>query len=64
MFDEEAYDFVDLFDKEEWEACVKMGAFIPSDGSGYWGTATHFSHDYNSFRPAPEGATHVHWFNK
>lgn len=59
----ERYDFADVMTKEEWISCVEVGAFIPSDGDGYWGTETHFSRDFYCFRAAPEGATHVHWFN-
>lgn len=58
------HDFADVMTKDEWIASVKVGAFIPSDGDGYWGTETHFSYDAYAFKPAPSEATHVHWFNK
>lgn len=63
-FDVVADGIGDVLTKEEWEQHVEVGAFIRSDGCGYWGTETHYSYDLNCFDPAPEGATHVHWFNK
>lgn len=63
-FPEEVDDYVDLITANDWADCVACGAFIPSDGIGYWGTETHYSWQYNCFRKKPEGATHVHWYNK
>ena len=63
-FDIEKANYGEVMTKEEWLDCVKIGAFVPSDGCGYWGTETHYSYDFRAFKPAPEEATHVHWFNK
>lgn len=63
-FEIEAYDFADVMTKEEWEEQVSYGVFVPYDGNGYWGTETHFSRKVHCWQEAPEGATHVHWFNK
>ena len=63
-FPEEVDDYVDLIQADNWASCVACGAFIPSDGFGYWGTETHYSRQYNCFLKKPEGATHVHWYNK
>lgn len=63
-FLEEVDDYVDLITANDWADCVACGEFIPSDGTGYWGTETHYSRQYNCFRKKPEGATHVHWYNK
>lgn len=65
IFDKQAMDIgEDIMTKEEWIACVKCGAFIPSDGIGYWGNATHYGEQFDCFHVAPAGATHVHWYNK
>lgn len=42
---------------------------VPSDGSGYWANATHYSHSHPVFgsitmTDKPSWATHVMWFNK
>lgn len=63
-FDVEKDNYGEIMTKEEWLDCVKFGAFVPSDGCGYWGTETHYSYDFNCFSNSPEDATHVHWFNK
>lgn len=50
---------------EEFSNCVKCGAFVPSDGSGHWGTETHYTYEGSVWSGmSPHGATHVHWFNK
>jgi hypothetical protein len=54
----------DVMTAEEWESCVECGAFIPDDGIGYWGTETHYNMRCDSFMRKPEGATHVHWYNR
>lgn len=64
VFDVEKDDFGDLITAGDWLCATAVGAFIPTDGCGYWGTATHYSYDCDCFGPAPEGATHVHWFNR
>lgn len=64
QFNEPKDSYGDVFTKDQWEHHVALGCFIPSDGCGYWGTETHYSWDANCFRPAPEGATHVHWYNR
>lgn len=64
IFDMPKDDYGDVFTKEQWEHYVAVGGFIPSDGCGYWGNATHYSFDHNCFRQAPEEATHVHWYNR
>lgn len=54
----------EVMDIEEWNAYVECGLFIPNDGSGHWGTETHYTYEGSVWRDAPEGATHVHWYNK
>jgi len=55
---------VEVMTKEDWIACVKTGIFIPDDGVGYWGNSESYSRNDWCFESPPEGATHVHWFNK
>lgn len=64
LFDEEKENYGDVFTREDWVNLCRVGAFVPSDGCGYWGTETHYSYDFDCFGEEPEGATHVHWFNK
>lgn len=64
VFEEEKDDFAEVMDKQTWLRCVESGFFIPDDGCGYWGTATHYSYDYECFSQPPAEATHVHWFNR
>lgn len=64
IFDVPTMKCADIIAKGVWIESVEFGAFIPSDGSGYWGTEKHYSYDFNCFNPAPENATHVHWFNR
>lgn len=63
-FDESVDDYSDVMTIKEWKESVKYGCFIPDDGVGYYGTENAYSYKYNSFGAAPEGATHVHWYNK
>lgn len=58
--------FGDVYTLEDFLGCVKVGAFIPDDGVGYFGTESHYSWEAYvwSTKEVPEGATHVHWFNK
>ena len=58
-------EYCDLFTVEEFAYNVKLGAFIPSDGIGYWATETHEDDETNVFYDSkPEWATHVAWYNK
>lgn len=63
----------DLYDYGHWMATRRNGSIIASDGSGYWATATHYSHAHPVFNDQrlsspdtdkPSWATHVMWFNK
>lgn len=56
----------EVFTLEEFAGCVKVGAFIPSDGDALFGTVNKYSYEAFVWGAAsiPEGATHVHWFNK
>ena len=68
MFNVEVDKYSDVMTIEEFADCVKAGAFIPYDGDGYFGTGSHYSYDtsvWKTFRNGPpEGATHVHWYNR
>lgn len=63
-FNIEKDDYSDVMTLEEWKESVNCGCFIPDDGTGYYGTENAYSYKYDSFDEAPEGATHVHWYNK
>ena len=66
MFDQVRDTYSDVMTIAEFNECEKSGAFIPYDGDGYFGTETHFSFDeyvWNA-ESIPEGATHVHWYNR
>lgn len=65
-FDMEAEEGLgDVYTIEEFREAVKIGAFIPSDGCGNYGTETHYTWDGSVWNgETPIGATHVHWFNK
>lgn len=55
----------DIMTIDDFFACQKCGALIPDDGCGHWGTETHFTYTGSIWRHLPpEGATHVHWYNK
>lgn len=56
----------DVYTIESFAECVKVGAFIPSDGMGVFGTETHYAYEACVWtsEKIPKGATHVHWFNK
>lgn len=56
----------DVYTIEEFAGSVKVGAFIPDDGDGYFGTEGFYSWDTYVWtaEKIPAGATHVHWFNK
>lgn len=70
IFKQERDKFADLYTLADFRDSIKCGAFIPSDGSGYFGTETHFSYDHEvwemmeNLQTKPEGATHIHWYNK
>lgn len=58
-------EYCDLMIASEWHGYVKAGAFIPSDGTGYWATSDWMDRATNVFTtPQPEWATHAAWFNK
>lgn len=54
----------DLFTIEEWNNNVKLGSFIPDDGDGYYMINDKKTPVYVWEHPAPEGTTHVIWYNK
>ncbi len=72
MFDVERDDdeWCEVYTLGDFKDMIRNGAFIPSDGSGYLGTETHFAYEFSIWgmlermEKRPEGATHVHWFNK
>lgn len=70
MFDEKTDKWGEVYTLSEFHESLKCGAFIPSDGSGYFGNETHYSFDYSVWgmiermESRPKGATHIHWFNK
>ncbi|MNC32716.1 hypothetical protein D3C75_810800 [compost metagenome] len=70
IFDQPRDKYADVMTLKEFSDCVKCGGFIPYDGDGYFGTETHFSFDsyvWNEkgrIAETPEGATHVHWYNR
>lgn len=59
-------DYADVFTVEKWMSEGMRGCcFIPSDGSGYWGTEKEHSMDHSDvWGHKPKWATHVIWFNK
>jgi hypothetical protein len=57
-------DHADIMTAEAWHECVECGAFIPSDGTGYWMRGEKLESDIDSFDPQPDWATHVAWYNK
>jgi hypothetical protein len=56
--------YADVMTAEEWEGSVECGAFIPSDGTGFWCKSETEESTVNSFSTKPEWATHVSWYNK
>lgn len=70
IFDQPTDKFADIFTLTEFKQALQSGLFIPDDGCGYFGTETHFSFDFEiwemleKLKTRPEGATHVHWYNK
>lgn len=65
MFEEKIDSYGDLFTIEEFRNCVEVGLFIPDDGCGYYGNSTNYTYSGCIWSdPAPEGATHIHWYNK
>lgn len=55
----------DVFTIDEFIDLVKVGAFIPDDGDGCFGTETAYNYEYFVWSTIPpQDATHVHWFNK
>jgi hypothetical protein len=63
--------YTDLMTVEQFVNAVRLALFLDEDGSGYYGTPTHYDHDAPA-RPSDivKGLTHnngygyVHWFNK
>lgn len=50
---------------DDFYKCSVVGILTPDDGSGWYGTETHYTYTHNVWRHLPpEGATHVHWYNK
>ena len=49
---------------KEFASYVKVGAFIPDDGDGYWATETEMSDLCVWSTRKPEWATHVMWYNR
>lgn len=70
MFNIAADKFSELYTLSDFKESIQCGAFIPDDGSGYFGTETHYSYDFSvwsmldKMQTRPEGATHIHWYNK
>ena len=65
MFNVVRDKYADVMPIPEFDGCVDVGAFIPDDGNGYYGTETHYSYSYGVWSDyPPEGATHVHWYNQ
>jgi hypothetical protein len=60
----------DLFTEAEFRESNEHGAIVSYDGSGYWATEKHMSHQRPVFgrggriTEKPHWATHVMWFNK
>ena len=70
MFDVKSDKWADVYTLKDFRESIKCGAFIPSDGDGYFGNETHFAYEFSVWgmidrmETRPEGATHIHWFNK
>lgn len=65
IFNQVRDKYSDVMTLVEFDGAEQCGAFIPDDGIGYYGTETHYSYSANvwAYFP-PEGATHVHWYNR
>ena len=60
-------DYGELFTIAAWRDAVKVGAFNEHDGSGAFVKDGKYMTEKifdDVFGPAPEGATHVEWYNK
>lgn len=65
MFEDKRDDYSDVMTLEEFFECENTGMITPDDGIGYYGSDTHYTYDVSIWRHLPpEGATHVHWYNK
>lgn len=65
MFEEKRDDYAYVVELENFRDAVDVGAFIPSDGIGFYGDSTSFTYSGSIWNdPTPEGATHIHWYNK
>lgn len=68
-YSKEEYDILnscdpEIFIADEWEQAVQKGWYNEDDGSGFWGTPTHYNYEHSAFHSRPHNATHVHWFSK
>lgn len=57
-------DYADVMSAEDWSNCVRVGAFIPDDGDGYWCKNGIYESNVSCWKPKPEWATHVAWYNR
>lgn len=65
MFNKARDEYSDLMTINDFLEAEEQGIFIPDDGCGFYGTETHYTYDVSIWRHLPpEGATHVHWYNK
>lgn len=65
MFEELRDDYSDVMTLDDFFECEDHGLLIPDDGCGFYGTETNYIYDFSIWRHLPpEGATHVHWYNK
>lgn len=65
VYDVESDHVGEVYTIDEFIDLVKVGAFIPDDGFGVFGTETHYNYEYFAWSTIPpKDATHVHWFNK
>jgi len=56
--------YADVMTAKDWAESVECGAFIPSDGTGFWCKGEKQESVVDSFATKPEWATHVAWYNK
>lgn len=57
--------FGEVIPISDFEFYMEIGTFTSYDGTGYFGTSTHYSIKTCVFSgEKPDSATHVHWFNK
>ena len=63
-YSEEEYPDHEIIPINEWKEYVDFGTFIPDDGDGYYMINDEKTPVYVWEHPAPEGTTHVIWYNK